>query len=76
MAEHATLRGAIAEALDNAVANGYPLHTWTEEDIVCDLGTYCAGIEKLPALDVKLAVRAWLRDRLRKSRARRKRTGS
>jgi hypothetical protein len=39
------LRERVAEALSNAVENGYDLRRWAASEVVDDLTSYCSDLE-------------------------------
>jgi len=53
-------RDQVFESLDNAVANGYAMSQMTAEQIVLDLCTYDADLEKLEPEVLVPHVKEWL----------------
>jgi hypothetical protein len=49
---------AVAEAISNALENGYPFAGWTDEQIADDMLRYSATIENFPRDQVIAAVHA------------------
>jgi hypothetical protein len=54
----------IKKSLDQAVAHGYELDTWSAEDIAADLGQYDATVEEYTIAQVLPCVQAWKLKRL------------
>jgi hypothetical protein len=60
MSDGTELRDRVFESLDNAVANGFDVRSWTPEFLTDDLTMCDADLERCDPTAVRSAVEEWL----------------